>query len=268
MTSPSAPAGYETRPYSAWRSIMSDTLRVANEKNYIHGLFEVDVTEPRRCIHEYKARTGGDFSFTAFLVACVGLAVGENKSVHAMRQGRRLVIFDDVDIVIQVERDVDGQKVVSAHIIRAANRKTARQIHDEIRAAQHARISADSPVNALPRSVLLAARLPGFVRRIILRRMLDNPFLIRRLGGTVNLTAFGMAGAGGGWGIPITETTLTVAVGGIEPKVKPVEGEICIREMLSITLSFDHDVIDGSPAARFASRLKALIESAHGVTDL
>lgn len=32
------------------------------------------------------------------------------------------------------------------------------------------------------------------------------------------------------------------------------------REYLSLTLSFDHDVVEGAPAARFTARLKELIE--------
>jgi pyruvate/2-oxoglutarate dehydrogenase complex dihydrolipoamide acyltransferase (E2) component len=247
---------------------MSDALRVAKEKNYVYGLLEIDVTEARRCIHEYETRTGGDFSFTAFLMGCIALAVDENKAVHALRQGKRLILFDDLDINIQVEHDVGGEKVVSSYIVRAANRKTTRQIHDEIRAAQQQKISADSPVTALPRWVLLATHLPSFVRRLLLRRIMNDPFALRRLGGTINLTAFGMAGKGGGWGIAIAETGLAIMVGGMEQKVKPIDGQICVREMLSITLGFDHDVIDGAPAARFASRMKALIEAAHGLTDL
>lgn len=267
MPNPS-PVKYETRPFSSWRAIMSDALRVAREKNYVYGLIEVDVTEARRRIHEYEARTGGDFSFTAFLIGCIAQAVDENRSVQAMRQGKRLIVFDDVDVNIQIEHDLDGQKIVSAHNIRAANRKSARDIHDEIRAAQREKVSAGIPLSSVPRWVIWAARLPSFARRMALRRMLGNPFVMQKLGGTVNLTSVGMVAKGGGWGIAIAETPLTVAVGGIEAKVKPVEGEICIREMLSITLGFDHDVIDGAPAARFASRMKSLIEAAHGLEAL
>lgn len=268
MTSSSSPNAYETRPYSPWRAIMADALRVAGEKNYIYGLIEVDVTEARRRIHDYEAHTGGDFSFTAFLIGCVAQAVDENRNVQAMRQGRRLIVFDDVDVNIQVEHDIDGQKIVSAHNIRAANRKSARDIHDEIRAAQREKISAEAPVAGMPRWVSLFVRLPGFLRRWLIRWMLGNPFMLRQFRGTVDLTAVGMVAKGGGWGIPIAATPLTVAVGGIEAKVKPVDGEICIREMLSITLGFDHDVLDGAPAARFASRMKALIEAAHGLEAL
>ncbi len=35
-----------------------------------------------------------------------------------------------------------------------------------------------------------------------------------------------------------------------------------------MTLSFDHDIVDGAPAARFARRLKELIESGYGLGDL
>src|SRR5664279_2147496 len=248
MTIPSAHTSFQTRPYSRWRAVMSDALRVAKEKNYVYGLFEIDVTEARRLIHAYKARTGDDFSFTAFLIYCVALAVDEHKEVHAQRQGRQLIIFDDVDITTQIEHEVDGEKVVSACILRAANHKTARQIHDEIRAAQRQHVTVKTPLAGMPRWLSAAERLPAFLRRMILRRMLGNPFLMRQLGGTVNLTAVGMVGKGGGWGISIAETSLAVAVGGIEEKVKVVDGQFCAREMLSITLGFDHDVIDGAPA--------------------
>jgi pyruvate/2-oxoglutarate dehydrogenase complex dihydrolipoamide acyltransferase (E2) component len=46
-----------------------------------------------------------------------------------------------------------------------------------------------------------------------------------------------------------------------------VDGQIAIREYLSLTVSLDHDVIDGAPAARFVTRLKELIESGFGLLD-
>jgi hypothetical protein len=39
-------------------------------------------------------------------------------------------------------------------------------------------------------------------------------------------------------------------------------GRIEPREYLALTASVDHDVVDGAPAARFARRLRELIESA------
>lgn len=40
-----------------------------------------------------------------------------------------------------------------------------------------------------------------------------------------------------------------------------------VRDYLSLTVSFDHNMIDGAPAARFTQRLKQLIESGYGLQD-
>jgi pyruvate/2-oxoglutarate dehydrogenase complex dihydrolipoamide acyltransferase (E2) component len=58
-----------------------------------------------------------------------------------------------------------------------------------------------------------------------------------------------------------------VTVGGIGEKPGVVDGHIAIREYLSLTISFDHDMIDGAPAARFTQRLKDLVESGYGLFD-
>jgi pyruvate/2-oxoglutarate dehydrogenase complex dihydrolipoamide acyltransferase (E2) component len=41
-----------------------------------------------------------------------------------------------------------------------------------------------------------------------------------------------------------------------------------VREYLSLTITVDHEVIDGAPAARFAARLKELIETGSGILEL
>jgi pyruvate/2-oxoglutarate dehydrogenase complex dihydrolipoamide acyltransferase (E2) component len=44
-----------------------------------------------------------------------------------------------------------------------------------------------------------------------------------------------------------------------------VDGRIEVRQMLDLTISFDHDVVDGAGAARFANTLKGLIENGTGL---
>jgi pyruvate/2-oxoglutarate dehydrogenase complex dihydrolipoamide acyltransferase (E2) component len=41
--------------------------------------------------------------------------------------------------------------------------------------------------------------------------------------------------------------------------------EIEPREILNLTVMFDHDIVDGAPAARFMRRLVELIESGYGL---
>ncbi len=65
----------------------------------------------------------------------------------------------------------------------------------------------------------------------------------------------------------IGEPNLDLTLGGIARKPGVIDGQIAIREYLCITISFDHDMIDGAPATRFTGRLKELIESGYGLCE-
>lgn len=106
--------------------------------------------------------------------------------------------------------------------------------------------------------------LPAFVRDIFYRVVNRSPHLWKKYAGTVNLTAVGMFGAGSGWGIGFSAHTLGIIVGGISEKPVVREGRIEIRECLNVTADFDHDLIDGAPAARFIEEFKELIEGGYG----
>ena len=54
---------------------------------------------------------------------------------------------------------------------------------------------------------------------------------------------------------------------GIAWKPAVVEGRIEPREILHLTVVFNHDVIDGAPATRFTRRLVELIESGYGLNE-
>ncbi|MFO7631459.1 MAG: 2-oxo acid dehydrogenase subunit E2 [Caldilinea sp.] len=110
-------------------------------------------------------------------------------------------------------------------------------------------------------------RLPGLVRRLFYWVLFKNPHLLKEYYGTVMMSAVGMFGTGGGWGIPVSNHTLQLTLGGIAEKPGIVDNQIEIRKYLSVTISFDHDIIDGVPAARFTQRLKELMESSYGLCD-
>lgn len=110
--------------------------------------------------------------------------------------------------------------------------------------------------------------IPAFFRRFFWAVVVRDPRRRKQLAGTVVVTAIGMFGRGTGWGVPLTDYTLCLTVGGIARKpgvVRDGEGgdgeRIEVREVLALTISMDHDVIAGAPAARFAQRLKEIIES-------
>jgi pyruvate/2-oxoglutarate dehydrogenase complex dihydrolipoamide acyltransferase (E2) component len=251
--------------YPKIRRFTAAAYRSVQRKPMIHGLLEVDVTRARAILRAHKAQTGESLSFTAFLITCLAKAVDEQKAVQAIRQGsERLVIFDDVDVYTPIEHEVDGQKQVLPHIVRAANRKSFRAIHDEIRAAKAADVE-----QAVKGPRFLPAVLFGLYVWIFWRLGRVWPRLVKQNVGTVGITAVGMFGTGLGWGIPIpTPTPLMLTVGGISEEQILANNHTDVREHLRLTISADHDIVDGAPAARFAQRLKELIVNGYGLGDL
>ena len=253
---------FEIVPLPKTRRGISEMLHEGQRKHMVHGLTEIDVTKPRQIIREHKTRTGERLSFTAFITNCLAQAVDENKMMQGYRKGKnRVVLFADVDVNTQIERDVNGRKWVMPYIIRAANRKSFYDIHQEIRAAQVKPL--DNAREFKQYDYYL--RLPRFLRHLFMRLFMKMPRLTKEIAGTVGVTAVGMFGRGGGWGLPITTQTLLLTLGGIAEKPGVVAGQIAIREYLSVTVSFDHDIIDGAPAARFTQRLTELVETGYGL---
>ncbi|GAB3040648.1 hypothetical protein GCM10025298_32610 [Natronobiforma cellulositropha] len=236
-------------------------MRVARDRSNVHGLVEFDVTDARNRIRERTAETGEQLSFTAFLVHCLGQALDEHPEIQSYRDWwGRIVRFEDVDVMVIVELPIDGGHLGVPHVIRAVNRRPLESVHDEIRAVQ-----SDSGEHRQSTAATLGLRLPGPIRRQFWRLPTLSPRRWKRVAGTVAVTAVGMFGTGGGWAISPTNYALQLTVGGIERKPGLVDGEIVPREYLSLTVTADHDVVDGAPIARFVTRLKELVETAHGL---
>jgi len=51
-----------------------------------------------------------------------------------------------------------------------------------------------------------------------------------------------------------------VAVGATEERAVPLDGEVVVRPMLTLTATFDHRAVDGAPAADFLQTVKQLLE--------
>ena len=63
------------------------------------------------------------------------------------------------------------------------------------------------------------------------------------------------------WLVPLSASTVALSVGGIVERPTATDQGIRGVEHLCLTASFDHDIIDGAPAARFTSRLVEIIAS-------
>ena len=76
-----------------------------------------------------------------------------------------------------------------------------------------------------------------------------------------------MFGSGTGWAIPATNHTLQVTLGGIVKRPMMINDRLENREHLCVTISIDHDIVDGAPAARFMQHLKGLVEGGQGLGE-
>ena len=240
-------------------------------KHAVYALLEVDVTTARQFIAEHKARTGEALSFTGYLAFCLARAVDEDKSVQAYLKGRKkLIMFDDVNIGLPVEREINGKRTPIGYIIRGANHKTLIEIHREIRTVQ---TQAASPSRGMPRwlqfGLLLPAPLSTLFVGLLRAAINQDPTITVAQAGTVGVTSVGMFGKGNssGWGLTPPMHSLFLIVGGIARKPAVVENRIEPREILNLTVGFNHDVVDGGPAARFVKRLVELIEGGHGLPE-
>jgi pyruvate/2-oxoglutarate dehydrogenase complex dihydrolipoamide acyltransferase (E2) component len=89
-----------------------------------------------------------------------------------------------------------------------------------------------------------------------------------RATGTVQVTAVGMFADGSGFAIaPPTLASLLLVVGGISRRPRAVGDGIEVRDVVDLTLTIDHNVVDGSPATRFAADLRHMLHTAATLTS-
>ena len=80
-------------------------------------------------------------------------------------------------------------------------------------------------------------------------------------GGTFTITNLGMYDIDAFTPIINLPEAAILGVGRILPKPVVHEGQIVVRQMWTLSLTFDHRLVDGAPAARFLQRIKQLVEN-------
>jgi pyruvate/2-oxoglutarate dehydrogenase complex dihydrolipoamide acyltransferase (E2) component len=249
--------GYHVLPFTDNRRMVSAAASISNEQSTIHGITEIDITAPRTLIREHLERTGQKLSFTAFVAASMARAVAENPEVNSFRRGRKLIRLDDLTLSVLIERNLAGEAVPEPLAIHTAQSKTFMQIHDEIRSAQ---TTAGDKLGSLAETTWTRF-VPGILLRLFVRLASRSIYMAKRFG-KVAVTAVGMFGNNALWFVPMGGGTVVATVGSIVERPVLRKRRIEAHEFLCLTLSFNHEIIDGAPAARFVKRLAELIE--HG----
>lgn len=166
-----------------------------------------------------------EVSHTSILVKATAQALADHPLINSTIEGDNIKVFEDVNIGVAVAT----QNGLVVPVIRRAN--TLRLGEIDVRLNQ---LTEKAKQEKLDKSEVS--------------------------GGTFTITNLGMHGVE--FFIPIINPpeAAILAVGRISDKPVVVDGKIEVKPMMMLSLSYDHRIIDGAPAARFLQRVKAIME--------
>jgi len=230
--------------------LIDDYTTEAKSKNLIWAFTKLEITKAQKEFRAHKEKTGEKISYTAFLISCFARAAEKYKyPINSIRyKKKRYVTFDDVDVMTNIEREMDGVKKPVNYTVRNAHAKTLREINDELNAARTVKkVKLTTGNKGSKKLVSMIPKLPRFIRKIIIHKIFTDPYLKKKYLGTIGVSSVGM-----GWMIHLTPHNASLGVGSKEIKYEMnKEGKIIEREFMAVTLAMDHALIDGGPAARF-----------------
>lgn len=240
-----------------------DTFSIGLQKHHVTALLEFDVTDSRKKIYDLR-KEGVNISFNAWLIKVIGNTLMNNPEASGyIYNKKKLIIFNDINISIIVEKIVNGNKVPIPLVIEKVHEKSAPEITSEINSAKNQQLSnKDTVINSSPSfSERIYFYLPGWLRRTAWRVMLRYPeFVYKKMGNAV-VTSVGMMGRINGWFLHRSIHPVSFGIGSVLKKPVVRNNEIKIREILNMTVLADHDVIDGAPMVRFLNELTRDIEN-------
>lgn len=254
--------GYKIRKFQKSRIATIDVCAVGQQKHHIPAIIEIDVTGSRGKIKAYR-KESHKISFTAWLIKAISMTIKDHEQVAAyLKAKNKVIIFNDINVSIIVEKELNGQKMPIPLIIEKANERSIDSITNQIHNAKDKKLSEKEIVLQSKTSLfeMYYSFLPGFIRRLVWRSLLSHPRIAFKKMGNVAITSIGMRGNVNGWFIPISVHPICFGIGKIIKKPVLINDTIEIRELLTMTILLDHDVIDGVPMARFISDLVDNIE--------
>ena len=250
---------YKEIPWPVYRNDIIDFLNLRKDKNHANALFEVDITKITKIISERRLKESTTMAMIAYLLWCYGQAIIKHPEIQGFKKGKKLILFDDVDISMIFEKTLpDGRKVPVPYIFRSVQQKSFDEINAELNSLKDKDLSE---LNKRKKSPLFRA-LPSFIRIFILKILLRDPMRSKQLLGTVAFTTLGMTVRNRKfWPVPIGPYPCSIASGASYRK-KGANGE---ETIWCLAISFDHNVNDGAPAVRFGQTLINLLESGEGL---
>lgn len=254
---------YKKMQLSFNRRAVIASASVTSEKNSIHSFTEVDISKPRQYIKEYYESKGKKLSLTAYIVTCLARTIIKYPQFNSFISGKKVIQLNNVTISVLVERDIEGEGVPEPIGIEKAEVKSYLNIQKEI---QSAKTQTDEKLGSLTGMRWLNL-IPTFLLKSFIR-LADKDIKMGVKYGKIAVTAVGMFSKEPIWIIPHGSPTVLASVGSIVKRVVETDTGFSLREHLCLTVSFDHNLVDGAPAARFMNDFTSLIKDGEIIRDL
>jgi pyruvate dehydrogenase E2 component (dihydrolipoamide acetyltransferase) len=190
---------------------------------------EWDITQIkqlRKLINEEAKKDGYKVSFPGLMVFFLSRVLKEMPVFNASVSGKNIQYWADVNIGVAVS--VGDTLVVP--VVHGAERKSLKEIQ---------------------------ITLDHLIERARNKKLLPDDMT----GGTFTLSNVGSYGSQWETVILNPPEVALLGIGAMERKPVVRNDEIVIREMMPISLTFDHRIIDGATAGEFRNRMKRLVEN-------
>ncbi len=213
-------------PLTGLRGVIAERLSAGwRERPQVTLTTEVDMTNLVSARQQLAAERGRKLSFNAFFMAAAARALREQPHVNARLTEAGIVHLSDIHIGIAV----DTERGLLVPVVRDAAAKSVAAL--------------DADINNLAQRALSGQSLPDELT-----------------GGTFTITNLGAFGIDAFTPIINPPETAVLGIGRIAPRPFAVGWQLVVRETVVLSLSFDHRLLDGGPAARFLQRIAELIE--------
>jgi len=165
-------------------------------------------------------------SYTDMLVKAVAKALTEHPIINSTLEKEQIKIFVDINIGVAVATEMG----LVVPVIHNANRKSLTEISSRLK-----ELAEKAKQSKLAKEELT--------------------------GGTFTITNLGMYGVDVFTPIINPPETAILGVGRVAEKPVVVKEQTVIRPLMQLSLTFDHRVVDGAPAAEFLQKVKQNLES-------
>lgn len=204
-----------------------------------------------------RARRPDRPSYVAYVIRAVARVIERHPEANVLITGRlfpRLARLPRINAKFTLDKTIDGQRVVVSAVIEDANRASVGQIQERVDYFK------DRPVEACPEfaPLLRLQSLPVWLGRRLFALAMRSPARKSRLQGSFAVTSLGhlpvLRFA------PMVGATLTFGVGAIADRPVVVDGAVTTRPLMTLTMAFDHRVLDGAVSAQILTSIKTSLE--------